>query len=342
MRNPGRRYTEPVAEDALINAGCLSVLIVASPHVGNNIFCTPAIRLLKRTRPQVHIDVLCTRRRGADTFRGNPDVGTTHVVWTRWGLRRIAARYDVVLGMYRDGLGANVSRLRVCNATIDADRGIHRADHRLEFMQRLTGGVTQPEDRSYVVRSDERERSLVQSALRSAGQGDQLVGLHLGCGRTSTHGWKFWYGGRDQAPKLWPLERYIELSHGLQNAVPGVRLVITGSAQERFLARRFVSAVPGTVDLVGQTSIGSVAALMSSLRLFITHDTGVLHVACATGVPLIGLYGPTRVKSTGPYPGASHRTVIRGKTMAHITPHEVCEAAIALLAKGTVERPVPA
>ena len=54
------------------------------------------------------------------------------------------------------------------------------------------------------------------------------------------------------------------------------------------------------------------AALIKLLYLFITTDTGPLHMAAAVATPLIGLYGPTRYQETGPFCAEATAVVMLG------------------------------
>jgi ADP-heptose:LPS heptosyltransferase len=108
--------------------------------------------------------------------------------------------------------------------------------------------------------------------------------------------------------------------------------VLTGSRNEGFLGRRFIKQVPQVINLVGKTSLLELAALMPRLQMFVTHDNGALHVACATGAPLVGLFGPTEPKQTGPYPYRPQNTFLRKTKMEEIKPVEVCAAILTRLA----------
>jgi len=145
------------------------------------------------------------------------------------------------------------------------------------------------------------------------------------------HGWKFWYAKRDLDPRIWPLERYAALAGRLRAADPTVRVVITGSRNERFLGRRFTRLVPDAINLVGKTSLLELAALMHRLAVFVTHDNGALHVACATGARLVGLFGPTDPERTGPYPAGPQNIIVKEASIEGIRPEEVCAAVLAHL-----------
>ena len=57
----------------------------------------------------------------------------------------------------------------------------------------------------------------------------------------------------------------------------------------------------GTVNLVGRTDVAELMALLARMDLFITPDTGAMHVADALGTPLVAVFGPTDPARTGPY-----------------------------------------
>lgn len=303
------------------------VLLLTTNHVGNNIFCTPAIHLLKKHWPHTKLDVVTMSARGADVFAANPDINKIYTTTRKRKFNKIAALYPLVIGLHHDKANKYLQALPVKSIAIGASRGKHRAEEALEFIQGLLQCPIQDSDRHYVLPPQAQHRAEIKKQLIVSAQ-DILVGLHLGCGRTAVHGWKIWYKRRDVDPKLWPLEQYIALAKLLINANPRIRLVITGSRNEKFLGKQFVKQIPGTINLMGKTSLFSLAALMQHLRVFITQDTGALHVACSTDVPLIGLFGPTNPVLTGPFPLQPQHVILKKNTMQEIVPEEVCKATL--------------
>ena len=61
------------------------------------------------------------------------------------------------------------------------------------------------------------------------------------------------------------------------------------------------------------------AALLERFSLFVSTDTGPLHMAAALRVPFVGLYGPTRFDETRPFPSEPVGTVLR-----HSLPCQPC------------------
>ncbi len=84
-------------------------------------------------------------------------------------------------------------------------------------------------------------------------------------------------------------------------------LVVYGPA-EREDADRVVESSSGAARLAPPTDLMVLAALIRRARLFVGGDTGPLHLACAVGCPVVGLYGPTDPVVNGPW-GVPHAVV---------------------------------
>ncbi len=109
--------------------------------------------------------------------------------------------------------------------------------------------------------------------------------------------------------KLWPDKNFAELADRLireKNAV----IIFTGSGEDRALNDRILLMMEErAVNWAGETTLKELAALASLSDLFITTDTGPMHLAAAAGARIVALFGPTAPWRTGPY-GTSH-TVVR-------------------------------
>ncbi|MEH0827534.1 MULTISPECIES: glycosyltransferase family 9 protein [unclassified Micromonospora] len=113
--------------------------------------------------------------------------------------------------------------------------------------------------------------------------------------------------------KRWPAARFAALARAL--AERGHRVVVTGSADERELARRVAGAagLPGATVLAGRTDLGELAALVAGARLVVSGDTGVGHLATAYATPSVLLFGPVPPAEWGPPPDRPrHRVLFAG------------------------------
>lgn len=314
-----------------------SLLILTSSSTGNNIFCTPAIRFLRKHLPQARIDVVALNALSAQVFEHNPDI---HKLWVTSSARRVnvvAKDYDAVLAFNKNALKklpCNDPRLQLANI----DRiDVHYAEQLLAFCQQWVSQQLQrqvevtDEDRAYAIYSAPGQVSLLSRF--DVKPTDTVINIHLGCGTTLLHGWKFFYAKRADDKKLWSIDAYIELGQLLVQAIPGVRLVITGTSNEAFLAKKFAKVVPHSINLAGKTTVSDLRQLMERSNLFISHDCGVFHVAASAQMPMLGLFGPTNHLVTGPYPQRANRQLIKKDSMADIRPQEVLQQALLMLGR---------
>jgi ADP-heptose:LPS heptosyltransferase len=136
------------------------------------------------------------------------------------------------------------------------------------------------------------------------------------------------------APKIWPAERFVTLFQRLAAShIPGaVPSVIAGPGEfEAAMARPVLQALPNAIDLVGRLSLPEIAAFLARSSLFVGNDSGLMHLAAATGAPTLGLFGPTDAAEYAPS-GPRAAAVIGGDaSMASIFVDVVEEAAVRLL-----------
>ena len=89
----------------------------------------------------------------------------------------------------------------------------------------------------------------------------------------------------------------------------GYEVVLCGgpSAHERAMARAIVQAMARQpIDLVGQTSLKQLAAVLQRADILLSPDSGPVHIATAVGTPVLGLYAATNPYQTGPYLSLAH------------------------------------
>jgi len=111
--------------------------------------------------------------------------------------------------------------------------------------------------------------------------------------------------------KLWPERNFAELADRLISE-RNVAVIFTGSPDDRAVISRILSMMrKDALNWAGETTLKELAALAALSDLFITTDTGPMHLAAAAGARVLALFGPTAPWRTGPY-GRSHRVVRKG------------------------------
>ena len=107
--------------------------------------------------------------------------------------------------------------------------------------------------------------------------------------------------------KQWPPERMAELAQRVLTTT-GAACVVVGASHDRPAARAIESwlrahAAPMSgrvVDLVGRTGLGALVGVAARSSVFVSNDSGAMHLAAALGRPVVAIFGPTDERATRP------------------------------------------
>ncbi len=164
--------------------------------------------------------------------------------------------------------------------------------------------------------------------------------------------------------RQWPIEYFARLAANLIHN-HGASIVLLGMESEKAHGREFLEHLEGldneapqrVIDLMGKTSLPELGAVVASLDLLVTGDTGTMHLAASAETPILALFiGPALCHETGPY-GEGHLILqvrtecspcTEGKASCTdcfcrrlITPNMALQAAALLLNQDQTARPVP-
>lgn len=165
-------------------------------------------------------------------------------------------------------------------------------------------------------------------------------------------------GGRQV--KQWDPRRFGELG-GTLAVKFGAQLVFTGSAEDRQLVDLALGQLPPgieAIDLCGRVDLLTLAALLERLSVFVTGDTGPMHLAGAVGTPLVAIFGPSDPRRWGPLSSSarivhsgvncrpcnrirrppSHCIGVTPDCLASIGVHEVVQAVEQVLGRAALPR----
>jgi lipopolysaccharide heptosyltransferase II len=347
----------------------MRILLIILLPIGDTLFATPAIHALRKRYPRAHITALVyPTNRGI--LHTNPDIddfllwptrqewhGIGSVFALFWKLRR--ARFDLAvefsnyvwwvtwLSRIPQRTEMNLPRLWWLLPWAGRHwRTKHAVEHYADVVRRLGVPVG---DKHLRLQPSATETASAQAWLdRNRISPDELlVGLHPG-------GEGLW--GR----KRWPVERFASVADGLYDKL-GARILIMGGKDEAHLAADLAARTHAhVINATGQTTLGETAALVRRCALFIGNDSSPLHIAVASGVRVVGIYGPTDPRSYHPWvpgsqPGADYAVVrshlpcacqfslvggislggwvrsLACPSLEAITPQQVLDAALGLL-----------
>lgn len=164
----------------------------------------------------------------------------------------------------------------------------------------------------------------------------------------SGHPFVVLFPGASIPERHWGTDRFGQVAVRL--AEQGFGIVVVGGKDDTASGAKIITA-SGGLNLAGQTSLAETAAIIERAALLISGDSGVLHLGVGLGTPTVSLFGPGIAKKWAPR-GPQHRVLNHllpcspctkfGYTqkcphntecMQKITPEEVLQAAMALLAK---------
>lgn len=145
--------------------------------------------------------------------------------------------------------------------------------------------------------------------------------------------------------KRWIPERFAEVADHLVTTY-GVQIVLTGGPAEGEIGADIVKTMQHRpVNLIGQTSVRQMMAVLERCVLMITNDSGPMHVGAALGVSIVAIFGPTDHTTTSPRtsncrivrhdvdcsPCMLRQCPIDHRCMERLTAQQVIAAAVSLL-----------
>ncbi|HEX2579470.1 MAG TPA: glycosyltransferase family 9 protein [Rhabdochlamydiaceae bacterium] len=320
-------------------------LIVSTTGLGDTLWGTPAIRALRETYRDAYIAVITTAL-GKQVLQSNPHINEIFIVNNPPFFPLLKLFPTLIKRKISHVLVFHISQrplLPFC-ALIGAERiigtekinkgldflltdkletkRIHEIQRRLEVVE-ATGAKAVSKQMEFFPSDEDHKKA---EALLPKGL---VVGLHP--------------GAKDRF-KQWPPSHFIKLGLRLKEKL-GCEIIVTGTPSEKALVETITGSIEGSIGIYETVSITTLAALLSKLSLYITNDTGPLHIACASTTPTIALFTPTDPVLCGPY-FAPHVTVLQKKPtcfpclkkkcnepfcMLQISTDEVLQAALELL-----------
>ena len=198
------------------------------------------------------------------------------------------------------------------------NRARHQVDRYLDVLQPL--GI---EDAPRVpqLRASPQDGRAVDALLRrsKADTGTPLIGLFPGAGHKS---------------RRWPLEKFAQLADSLARNDDVPSIVFIGP-EEQGLVQQIRASFPTSSIVLDRLTIRQLAAALARLAVFVSNDTGPMHIAAAVGAPVVLLLDQRAPESYIPL--SEPKRVIYNSTIPEISVEEAYSATRELLAAGRVE-----
>ena len=349
------------------------ILVIHGLHLGDTLVATPALRALRKRFPDAHI-MFWANKSGAQILKGNPDVNEVKVFSAVWTMR-IPPHYDpnplrklARLLAYYGHAFANLIReaknlrgetfdmaidfmgtiyhyilmvlakipVRVGPAGIGDwllthpvalpdERSVNEVERLLMFVRAV--GADTDDKKPFVAVFPEAEASVAEK-LRQKGinPDDFLVVIHPGCASAPASRWR---------PEAWAkVADFLMREHKAKVVFNGVE-----SERQEIEAIKAKMEEKAT-DLCGELTVQELVALLKRCNLFLTVNSGPMHIAASLGTPMVVVQGAWNVTRWRPY-GDNFKLIVKDVPCADCG-HRICPLTISCMDMITPEEVIAA
>ena len=300
------------------------ILIVRLRQIGDVVFTTPSVRALREHFPGAHLTYV-VEPAAAAVVAANPHIDELIVAPRGGGLRGLSAdlalgrrlrraKYDVALD-FHGGPRASLltwlsgARIRIgyrilgrswmYTSVVARPRALrprHSVENQWDLIAAL--GIAAPERSSHPVEMPVRADAVqvVGARLERAGVSAdaRVIVVHVSAGNPF---------------RRWPTSSFAAVVAGLIAADPRRSVVVTSGPSEQDAAELVISEARGLlaepdrrrVVACGEFTLPELRALVDRAALYVGGDSGPMHVAATSRVPIVGLYGPTLPARSAPW-----------------------------------------
>ncbi|OGW05814.1 MAG: lipopolysaccharide heptosyltransferase II [Nitrospinae bacterium RIFCSPLOWO2_02_FULL_39_110] len=305
------------------NAKCkikkIKKILIRCPNwIGDVMLSLPAISVVREVFPSINISALI-KSSLSPLIEGNPDINEiisfspeTMSVYERLKFYRglkdknfdsailLTNSFESALSVYlggiknRIGYNSDMRRIFLTESIPVPSRKyprVHQADFYLTLIKAISEARSQkPEARSKNVSFyiPEDIQNSIDKFWEEKGLSikSPVIGMNIGA----------FYG----SAKRWLPERFAEVGDTIYEKLRG-EVIIFGSQEEKAVENEIRGKMRyNPISMVGKTTMKSLAAMIKRCHLFITNDSGPMHIAAAVGTPIVAIFGSTDPSETSP------------------------------------------
>lgn len=307
----------------------MNILLVRLRLIGDVVFTTPAIRALRRRYPDARLTYI-VEEEAAAVVRHNPHLDEVIVARSPRGNGRLRAdfalvrrlrreRYDLAIDFHGGPRSSLLTWLSGAPTRIGYEvagrswmytirvprpralRPRHSVVSQWDVLLPLGIPPPDPEADATEMAADSEAVSAVANRLEAAGidAANPIVVVHVSAGNPF---------------RRWPSGSFVELVCRLASTDPNRRIILTSGPSDAAAAAaiakdartRLPAIARDSIVECGEFDLSELRSLISRAAVYIGGDSGPLHVAGTTGVPIVGLYGPTLPVRSQPFRGAQY------------------------------------
>lgn len=299
----------------------MKILVIALSGIGDALMFTPALTKLKQDLPDAEIDALVMFSGARDLYERLPEVNKVYYYNFLKAsptevfeyVLRFRNKYNATISVYPSNrkeyngisyiIGAKkrlgVRYLRkdtpnlgfLNNLTITENDELHNVEENIKLVEKLTGkagGDIAP--LSFPLTRGDKEYA--ENYLSGLGitDSDAVIGFHAGCSTLKNH-----------INRRWAPERFAELANKLITEM-NAKVLLFGGPEETELKQNIIESVNSTnIIEVVTDNLPQSAAVMKRCSVFVSNDSGLMHIASAMGIKVAAIIGPTNTNYIYPW-----------------------------------------
>ncbi len=299
-----------------------SIVIFSMQGIGNSLLATPLIREVKLNFKDAKLSAIAAKQ-GLEVLKGNPYIDELLVFpykgsffgKIKFILSLRKKKYDVGLIPFVSnnlvmlsiaflaGIKTRVSHtyklgaFNQCSFLISIPIAVKEKKHDIERNLELAKslGINKNFDKEMQIFIPKELDKKAEQFLKSKGinKNDFLVGVHAGSA---------------QPIKRWPAENFARVMDSLSGKYKAKILFFVGPGEEEI--KKILNASKSMPIVVEGKGLKEAASLIKKCRLFISNDSGLMHMSVAVNTPTIAIFGPSEVDRAHPL-GSRHITLCK-------------------------------
>lgn len=288
------------------------ILLIRLSSLGDIVLTTPAIRAVRDNFPDAYIAMLVAKQ-SADILRENPHLNEiitfdrlaknkdTGEMWRIVRLLRerkftlaidFQRKFRTEMLMSLSGATERIGKGWLCTIRVPERGNKHATAHYFDLLH--AAGIPAENQKLELFLAESEQRNAVQR-LKTAGVVDERVKVGLFPGA----GWKL---------REWMPERFAAIGDRLVQHFNADVLIFGGQNESELVHTVANQMHSRAIPFAGNLQIRQLAACIGQCNLFVTNDTGPMHIAAAVGTPTVSLFGPGNHIRFQPL-GTLHQTI---------------------------------
>ena len=291
------------------------ILVINLMHIGDLLLVTPVLRTLRSNFPAAHIALLADAKL-ADLVRLNHNIDELITIDKKGYHDKLInyiafigeirqKKFDLVINLHKNERASFIAALSGAKKIVgystlgsgllfdkvieNRKRSKHQVHAHFDVLKETLGITTFDDHGIEMWLDEEAEASAAAIWSQTFPEARPVIGLNIGASWPT---------------KRWPKEYFAELADRLVDH--GFAIAYFGGSMDVDIVDEAISLMkhrdnPHVVKLTGKVTLMELAALLKKCAVFVTNDSGPMHIATAMRVPLVSMFGASPVQGFWPY-----------------------------------------